>query len=132
MKVRLAVTVVVLAMTACIAAVCCRPAKPSSINFDSFQQIQKGMTLQQVWAILGDSRNESANPYACGSYPSRFGGEHRYEWWGPDYAIYIWFDRREMVRSKEFSTHAFGPAKTPSLWDKACSWLPWSPSTAPN
>jgi hypothetical protein len=137
MKVRLAVAVVVLAMTACVAAVCRQPGKPSSINFDSYQQIQKGMTRKQVEVILdGPSRNESANPDGCPGRAGTWLHQFPVEWWGPDYAIFIWFDCTDTVVStvvsKKFEAHRFGPAQKPSLWDQARSRLPWSRSPAPN
>jgi hypothetical protein len=121
MKKRLALAWIVLALTVCAAAFV-RPG--SYITLDAYQRIEVGMTHQQVEEVLGGPpRDESAYTttltHFC-KWPGR-----RLDWWGPDIAIYITFDDQAKVCDKKFMAHDFGPAKTPSVWDAARSWLPW-------
>jgi hypothetical protein len=125
---RLVLTAVVLVLTACPIALCVRPC--ASITVDSYQQIQVGMTRQQVERILGGPpRNESAYPFETVQYSSVL---HLDEWWGPDLVISVWLDAQGRVCDKNCKTHDFGPAEKPSLWQQVNSWLPWSRSAAPN
>ena len=130
MKKRLALAVIALVLTACVAAFYFRPG--SSITADAYQRIQLGMTRQQVNDLLGGpARNETNNLMAGTHHVSYFGpGPFVFpwpeEWWGPDIVIAITFDAQDRVCTKQMETHDYGPEKKPSLWEEACSWLPWS------
>jgi hypothetical protein len=124
-KKRLVLAVGVLAISVCILAVWINLSKPGGITLDSYDQIQVGMTRQQVEEILGGPpRNESAliellhfdNWFESPVWPE--------EWLGSEIAIYVKFDAQERVCDKRMETHEFGPAPSP-IWDKARSWLPW-------
>jgi SmpA / OmlA family len=128
MKMRLVWVLGVLAITTLFAVTCIHPNEPGCITFDSYQQIQVGMTRQQVEEILGGpARNESANPFESlhfmnfSTIPNKTWPE---EWWVPHAAISIWFDLQGKVYRKNFDWHDYGPVKKPSFWDSIRSWLP--------
>jgi hypothetical protein len=121
MKGRLRVAVASLTLTACVAVVCFRPS--SCINADSCRKIEVGMTHQQVRDVLGGPpRNESACPFETLQFST---GLHLEEWWGRDIAVSVWFDANGIVCDRSFKTHEYGSAMKPSIWEVACSWLPW-------
>ena len=130
MKKRVALAVIVVALTTGAAAVCFRPG--SCINADSYQKIEAGMTQEQIREILGGPpRNESACPFepvqyssGCGLEPVQYSSKFRLdEWYGPDIFISVWFDAQGRVCDKSYLDHAWGAAKN-SLWDEIRSWLP--------
>jgi hypothetical protein len=53
------------------------------------------------------------------------GGNWPEEWWGSDIVISITFDLQGTVSAKSFETHDFGAADKRSLWEEACTRLPW-------
>ena len=121
MKLRLALAGIVLALTFCVAVLCDPPG--SRITVDAYQQIQVGMTQQQVEGILGGrARNESA----CLFETLQFSTKRRLdEWWGPDIVISITFDAQDRVCTKKMETHDYGSEQKPTLWDTVRPWLPW-------
>jgi hypothetical protein len=128
MKKRLALAMVVLAPTVSAVAFV-RPG--GSITVDQYQKIEVGLSRRTVEEILGGPANGSGVMWACTTSWSGAPLAIPEEWRGPDIIVWVWFDARGRVETSDYQAW-YRPAKTPSLWDKACSWLPWSPSTAPN
>jgi hypothetical protein len=122
MKLRLALAGIVLALTLCIAVLCSRPR--SSITHEAYQQIEIGMSRQQVYELLGGPpRSETERRM---SFAGGLGSLVRpADWWGPTIHIRVIFDEQEMVSGKWVENHNYAPVKKPSLWEEACSWLPW-------
>jgi hypothetical protein len=129
MKKRLALAIAVLAMTVCAVAFV-RPG--GSITVDQYQKIEVGMSRKQIEEILGGPANGSGATWVSTISWNGTPAAIPAEWSGPDIIIWVWFDGQDKVETSDCHARCGGSAKTPSLWDKACSWLPWSPSTAPN
>jgi hypothetical protein len=118
MKKRLTLAVIVLALTVCV-VLCVRPGDATGITFGAYRRIEVGMPRQQVEEILGGPARREWRPdtiigWWADSMPN--------EWMGKDITIYLDFDESGKVSEKRFH---YRIEEEPSLWEQACSWLPW-------
>src|SRR5207247_963515 len=91
----------------------------SSITFDSYQQIQSGMTRLQVESILGGPARQEVRP----TVDVRSGVWLSEEWWGEEGVIFVRFDEADKVSEKHFSLHWCNLSR-PGVAERLRSWRP--------
>jgi hypothetical protein len=112
----------VLALTLCVTALCSRTG--NTITYEAYQQIQVGMSRQQVEEILGGpARNESGVRIIFIGEATSMSTCSPEEWCGPSIRIHVTFDAQGRACEKGFCMVRY--EGEPSFLDRLRSWLPW-------
>jgi hypothetical protein len=80
--------------------------RESALSRDSYEQIQIGMTKQEVEIMLGKPRREVKPQDPQWIDPDAFGDvfSHPEEWWWTEGVIQVWYVRGQ-VSHKDFTNH---------------------------